>query len=65
MIGCDVCQEEYEDDDGDCNIKRFVSDMMERDKIFIESEYQLGRISMATRDYTTGFISKYLEALDA
>lgn len=64
MIGCEVDQEEYEDEDGDCNICRLVSDMMERDKIFIEAEYQLGRISMATRDYTTEFINKYLEALD-
>jgi hypothetical protein len=39
--------------------------MMERDKVFIEAEYQLGRISMETRDYATEFINKYLEALDA
>ena len=65
MIGCEVCAEEYEDDDEGMNVGRYVSDMMERDKIFIEAEYQLGRISMETRDYTTEFINKYLETLDA
>ena len=66
MIGCEVCAEEYEDDDEEgMNVGRYVSDMMERDKVFIEAEYQLGRISMSTRDYTTEFINKYLESLDA
>ena len=65
MIGCEVCDEEYEDDEEGMNVGRYVSSMMERDKIFIEAEYQLGRISMETRDYTTEFINKYLETLDA
>lgn len=65
MIGCEVCAEEYEDDDEGMNVGGYVSDMMERDKTFIEAEYQLGRISMETRDYTTEFINKNLEALDA
>ena len=65
MIGCEVCAEEYDDDEEGMHVGRYVSDMMERDKVFIEAEYQLGRISMATRDYTTEFINKYLEALDA
>jgi len=65
MIGCEVCAEEYEDDEEGMNVDRYISDMMERDKIFIEAEYQLGCISMETRDYTTEFINKYLEALDA
>ena len=71
MIGCEVNKEEYDDEGYEedmslsMNPAHMVSDMMERDKIFIEAEYQLGRISMATRDYTTEFINKYLEALDA
>ena len=64
MIGCEIDQEEYEDED-DFNGIQYLGDLMERDKIFIEAEYQLGRISMDTRDYTTEFINKYLEALDA
>lgn len=70
MIGCEVDQAQYDDyeeenEDLVFNPTRMVADTMERDKIFIEAEYQLGRISMATRDYTTEFINKYLEALDA
>jgi hypothetical protein len=42
MIGCEVCAEEYEDDEEGHDVCLMVSDMMERDKIFIEAEYQLG-----------------------
>lgn len=65
MIGCEVCAEEYDDDKEGMNIGRYVSDIMERDRVFIEAEYQLGHISLATRDHTTEFIDKYLKALDA
>ena len=65
MIGCEVAQEEYDDEENGLDVIWMTKDMMERDKIFIEAEYQLGRISMETRDYTTEFINKYLEALDA
>ena len=65
MIGCEVCADDYGNEEGGFNRVLRVSDQMERDKVFIEAEYQLGRISMATRDYTIEFINKYLEALDA
>ena len=65
MIGCEVCADDYDKEEEGFDRVLRVSDQMERDKVFIEAEYQLGRISMATRDYTIEFINKYLEALDA